>query len=170
MTSPFVHHFGCTIFRNLSRDRVTWMPLEVLQCQCMVVGSLSVVEQGATSGESTPYTTHIREKIAFVCVVLSTHWNNEEAHSSQHCACLHEISTMWSSALVLSLMMVITPVAVASAGVAPVRPHVFFLLADDLGTSDIGYNDKSIISPTLDGLAREGIILSDHCEFTAVSG
>ena len=38
----------------------------------MVVGSLSVVEQGATSGESTPYTTHIREKIAFVCVVLST--------------------------------------------------------------------------------------------------
>ena len=76
---------------------------------------------------------------------------------------------MWSSALVLSLMMVITPVAVASAGVAPVRPHVFFLLADDLGTSDIGYNDKSIISPTLDGLAREGIILSDHCEFTAVS-
>lgn len=66
---------------------------------------------------------------------------------------------MWSSAL-LSL----TPVAMATAGAAPVRPHVFFLLADDLGTSDIGYNDKSIISPTLDALARDGIVLSDHCE------
>jgi hypothetical protein len=43
-------------------------------------------------------------------------------------------------------------------------PHVFFLLADDLGTSDIGYNDPSVVSPTLDALAKEGIILTDHCE------
>ncbi|XP_002733395.1 arylsulfatase I-like [Saccoglossus kowalevskii] len=40
------------------------------------------------------------------------------------------------------------------------KPHVVFIVADDLGWNDIGYNNPSIFTPTLDKLAREGVILN----------
>ncbi|XP_077991635.1 arylsulfatase B-like [Glandiceps talaboti] len=46
------------------------------------------------------------------------------------------------------------------------KPNIVFILADDLGWSDIGYNNPYVITPTLDNLAREGIILN---QFYAIS-
>ncbi|XP_067950758.1 arylsulfatase B-like [Watersipora subatra] len=40
------------------------------------------------------------------------------------------------------------------------KPHVLFITADDLGYSDVGFRNKEIISPNIDGLAQEGVILS----------
>ncbi|XP_059143568.1 arylsulfatase B-like [Physella acuta] len=38
--------------------------------------------------------------------------------------------------------------------------NIVFIVADDLGWNDIGFNNPNIISPNLDALAREGIILN----------
>ncbi|XP_070556162.1 arylsulfatase B-like [Ptychodera flava] len=40
------------------------------------------------------------------------------------------------------------------------KPNIVFVVADDLGWNDIGYNNDDIFSPTLDSLAREGVILN----------
>src|SRR5262249_14350973 len=39
-------------------------------------------------------------------------------------------------------------------------PHIVFLLADDLGYTDVGFNGGDIKTPNLDKLARSGAILS----------
>ncbi|XP_070557098.1 arylsulfatase B-like [Ptychodera flava] len=40
------------------------------------------------------------------------------------------------------------------------KPNIMFVVADDLGWNDIGYNNRDIFTPTLDSLAREGVILN----------
>ncbi|XP_070581653.1 arylsulfatase B-like [Ptychodera flava] len=40
------------------------------------------------------------------------------------------------------------------------RPHILFILADDLGWNDIGYNNPCVITPTLDALAQDGVIFN----------
>lgn len=44
------------------------------------------------------------------------------------------------------------------------RPHIIFLLADDLGWNSLGYQnfDLGEVSPTLTQLAQEGIILDSY--------
>ena len=44
----------------------------------------------------------------------------------------------------------------ATAGPAP-RPNVVFILADDLGFSDLGCYGGEIATPNLDALARDGL-------------
>ena len=39
------------------------------------------------------------------------------------------------------------------------QPNIFFILADDLGYNDVGYHNPDVISPNIDWLASEGIIL-----------
>ena len=39
------------------------------------------------------------------------------------------------------------------------QPNIFFILADDLGYNDVGYHNSDVISPNIDRLASEGIIL-----------
>ena len=48
------------------------------------------------------------------------------------------------------------------AGAAPQRPkHVVLIVADDLGWSDLGFRNKQQIrTPTLDGLAARGAVLT----------
>ena len=41
------------------------------------------------------------------------------------------------------------------------RPHILFLLADDLGWSDIGFHDSKIQTPNIDKLASNGVILDN---------
>ena len=51
-----------------------------------------------------------------------------------------------------------------SAGLfAESRPNIVFILADDLGYGEVGYNGQKIIrTPNVDRLAREGMILTRH--------
>ena len=49
------------------------------------------------------------------------------------------------------------------------RPNILFIMADDLGYSDIGAFGGEIRTPNLDRLAREGRILTDHVASTACS-
>ncbi|XP_046355962.1 arylsulfatase B-like [Haliotis rufescens] len=43
------------------------------------------------------------------------------------------------------------------------RPrHIVFIVADDLGWNDIGFHNPDIITPNIDKLAREGLLLNHH--------
>jgi len=42
------------------------------------------------------------------------------------------------------------------------RPHILFILADDLGWSDLGFHGSVIKTPNIDKLAREGVILDNY--------
>eukprot|EP00927_Polykrikos_kofoidii_P054857 TRINITY_DN4920_c0_g3_i1.p1 TRINITY_DN4920_c0_g3~~TRINITY_DN4920_c0_g3_i1.p1 ORF type:complete len:611 (+),score=69.91 TRINITY_DN4920_c0_g3_i1:54-1886(+) len=41
-------------------------------------------------------------------------------------------------------------------------PHILFVLADDLGYHDVGYQGSGIPTPNIDRLAREGTVLSNY--------
>eukprot|EP00927_Polykrikos_kofoidii_P054856 TRINITY_DN4920_c0_g2_i1.p1 TRINITY_DN4920_c0_g2~~TRINITY_DN4920_c0_g2_i1.p1 ORF type:complete len:611 (+),score=57.39 TRINITY_DN4920_c0_g2_i1:48-1880(+) len=41
-------------------------------------------------------------------------------------------------------------------------PHILFVLADDLGYHDVGYQGSGIPTPNIDRLAREGSVLSNY--------
>jgi arylsulfatase A-like enzyme len=59
---------------------------------------------------------------------------------------------------VLLVLLVICAARVPSAAgdqAAP-RPHIVFILADDLGWKDVGFHGSDIKTPNLDTLAREG--------------
>ena len=42
------------------------------------------------------------------------------------------------------------------------RPHILFILADDLGWSDVGFHGSAIKTPNIDKLAKEGVILDNY--------
>eukprot|EP01047_Picozoa_sp_COSAG01_P002308 COSAG01_NODE_60_length_29981_cov_23.262533_33_plen_404_part_00 len=55
---------------------------------------------------------------------------------------------------------------VAVAAAAPPAPHILFVVADDLGWSDLGYrNEQRTITPTLDALATAGVSLTSYYTF-----
>ena len=39
------------------------------------------------------------------------------------------------------------------------KPNIIFILADDMGFNDIGYINPEILTPNLDNLAHNGVIL-----------
>ncbi|XP_077999968.1 arylsulfatase I-like [Glandiceps talaboti] len=45
---------------------------------------------------------------------------------------------------------------------ASTRPHIIFILADDLGWSDVGYHGSIIKTPNIDRLAAEGVKLENY--------
>ena len=46
-----------------------------------------------------------------------------------------------------------------SSQVRSQQPNIVFLLADDLGYNDIGYHNPAILTPNIDLLASQGVIL-----------
>lgn len=44
----------------------------------------------------------------------------------------------------------------------PEKPNILFILIDDMGWGDIGYNSDDILSPNLDRLAEEGVKFDQH--------
>ncbi|XP_077982048.1 arylsulfatase B-like [Glandiceps talaboti] len=47
-------------------------------------------------------------------------------------------------------------------GLANTKPHIIFILADDLGWHDVGYHDSIIQTPNIDRLAAEGVKLENY--------
>ena len=47
----------------------------------------------------------------------------------------------------------------APLSIVSLSPHIVMILADDYGYNDIGYHNKDIITPNIDNLARQGVIL-----------
>ena len=42
------------------------------------------------------------------------------------------------------------------------KPHIVFILADDLGFNDLGYHNSRVKTPVIDELAREGVRLENY--------
>lgn len=68
--------------------------------------------------------------------------------------------------LVVSMIVAATPFASWALSLQPaqqtVRPNVVLIITDDMGYADIGvYGAKDIRTPNIDGLARDGIRLTD---------
>ena len=66
-------------------------------------------------------------------------------------------STRWAFALVLAVLvscLLIMPRAAAAQG-AP-RPHIVYIVADDLGWKDVGFHGSDITTPHIDRLAQAG--------------
>lgn len=50
--------------------------------------------------------------------------------------------------------------AIATVHVNASKPHIIFIVADDLGWSDVSWHNPAIKTPNLEKLAREGVILN----------
>jgi len=48
------------------------------------------------------------------------------------------------------------------SSLANTPPHIVFILADDLGVNDVGWRNPQIVTPNLDSLARDGVVLEQH--------
>ncbi|XP_043194127.1 arylsulfatase I-like isoform X1 [Amphibalanus amphitrite] len=62
--------------------------------------------------------------------------------------------------LVLVIGLVLVPALCDGANTN--QPHIVFILADDLGYNDVSWHNSDILSPTLEALAREGVILEQN--------
>ncbi|XP_077981152.1 arylsulfatase B-like [Glandiceps talaboti] len=49
-----------------------------------------------------------------------------------------------------------------SPSLGQTKPHIIFILADDLGWHDVGYHDSIIQTPNIDKLAAEGVKLENY--------
>ena len=62
---------------------------------------------------------------------------------------------------VLAVGVFNTAVCIASRPVQ--QPHIIYILADDLGYGDVGFmGQQKILTPSLDQMAREGLVFSRH--------
>ena len=64
---------------------------------------------------------------------------------------------MKSAAPAVSLLLLL---GLALRGVTATPPHIVFILADDVGWDDVGWKNSFMRTPTLDRMAREGMILN----------
>jgi arylsulfatase A len=65
-------------------------------------------------------------------------------------------------ALALLVALLLAPLTALHAADAS-RPNIIFIIADDLGWGDLRcYGNPVIDTPTLDGLAKAGVRLTDH--------
>jgi arylsulfatase A-like enzyme len=68
----------------------------------------------------------------------------------------------WRSLVAVILgIAALAPVARAQDSAAD-RPNIVIVLADDLGNADLGYRGSKIKTPSIDGLAREGVRLESY--------
>jgi len=64
---------------------------------------------------------------------------------------------------ILFLGAALGPMAWVRAGSVPTRPNIILIMADDLGYGDLScYSSKTIETPHLDALAREGLSFQDY--------
>ena len=67
-------------------------------------------------------------------------------------------------ALLLLRVLILTSgkAGVAAAGGAGKPPHVLLMLADDLGNYEVGFHNPRAITPNIDALAADGVVLERH--------
>eukprot|EP00035_Acanthoeca_spectabilis_P026572 m.463235 g.463235 ORF g.463235 m.463235 type:complete len:540 (+) comp22965_c0_seq1:16-1635(+) len=65
----------------------------------------------------------------------------------------------------MATMSIVVGLVAAASAAAPSRPHIIIALADDFGWHNIGWRNPEIASPTLNRLAKDGIILDRHYTF-----
>ena len=63
----------------------------------------------------------------------------------------------------LAALLVASPIVLSAADAQPTeKPNILFIVADDLGWSDVGWHGGFSKTPNLDKLVREGIELDQH--------
>ena len=67
------------------------------------------------------------------------------------------------------LALALCCVDVGDAAPAP-KPHVVLMLADDLGNYEVGFHNPRAITPNIDALAAQGIILERHYVHVSLLG
>jgi arylsulfatase A-like enzyme len=69
--------------------------------------------------------------------------------------------TVKQEGVVLAALLAVARMAPGDADVPPGKPHILFVLADDMGYADAGFmGSRDMLTPELDRLARSGTILS----------
>lgn len=52
--------------------------------------------------------------------------------------------------------------ALVLASLGHKAPHVVLMVADDMGYAQIGYHNASTLTPNIDSIAREGVVLENY--------
>ena len=60
----------------------------------------------------------------------------------------------------LLILFVLSCLLSSSYGVRSTRPNILFIMADDLGWADVGWNDPGMYTPVLDDLAQRGVVMN----------
>jgi arylsulfatase A-like enzyme len=69
---------------------------------------------------------------------------------------------MFRTVCISSLLMLLSVPAPSMAQVSPARPSVVLIITDDMGYGDLGsYGATDVRTPNIDGLARDGVRLTD---------
>lgn len=61
----------------------------------------------------------------------------------------------------LLLLCSLCATTTTTGGTAARPPHIIFVMADDLGSNDVGWQDATVLSPEIDALAAEGVKLGN---------
>eukprot|EP00040_Diaphanoeca_grandis_P031788 m.190866 g.190866 ORF g.190866 m.190866 type:complete len:535 (+) comp32415_c4_seq1:177-1781(+) len=59
-------------------------------------------------------------------------------------------------------VLVVLAATLALAQSTPTKPHVWVIVADDLGYGDLGYTGSSVKTPVIDKLAKDGVVLGHY--------
>ena len=60
------------------------------------------------------------------------------------------------------LLTIIAINSCVTSSTTPLRPHILFIMADDIGYQDAGFRGSEIPTPNMDRLANSGVILKFH--------
>ena len=53
-------------------------------------------------------------------------------------------------------------IVAVSESVDPIRPNIMFILSDDHGFNTVGFRNPQVVTPNIDAMARNGVILDSH--------
>eukprot|EP01043_Picozoa_sp_COSAG02_P053435 COSAG02_NODE_5897_length_3954_cov_1.799274_3_plen_781_part_00 len=87
--------------------------------------------------------------------------------ASPRTACRAGVGSLGACMLLLLLFSALLPGLTAAAAAATgttvrqQQPNLIFVMADDLGSNDVGYSDKTVMSPTIDAFVAGGISLTN---------
>src|SRR6185437_16310437 len=68
---------------------------------------------------------------------------------------------MWIK-LVLSSYYFLTIICVTQSVAKQLPPNVIIFMADDMGWADVGYHSDHVLTPNIDTLAADGIVLNQY--------